>query len=468
MVPAPDRREEARIAPRHGGWQFALIWVAQLIAKTGNGLTPFALTIYAYQQTGLSTSVALVTLVGFLPAVVLAPFAGVLADRFDRKKLMALSNALSAASLAFVLVTLHFSGGNLPLICLCLVLSSVSASVLDPAYRAIVTDLLSPAQYARAGGFVQLASAAQLVVSPALAGLLMARFDVTNVVAVDLALTAVATALMLLIRGAGQPHRTAAVPGVWTDLRAGLRFLSENRGITVLVLLVTLITFCMGFLQTLLTPMMLDLTSEETLGVVRSIAAVGIVIASLAIGIIGMGSHHLRSMSAFLAVGGIVVALMGATTNVFLIGTFAFVFFLTLPPLNTSMEVLARSAIPNNIQGRVWGLIGFISQLGYVVAYALSGVLADTVFNPLLVPDGPLASSIGQIIGTGPSRGIGLLFGVVGLLLVVLALVIPRARSVRSIESELRRAVQDSAGADSSSAGNAGQYSPAQETGGRL
>src|SRR5690606_2244726 len=208
---------------------------------------------------------------------------------------------------------------------------------------------------------------------------------------------------------------------------------------TVLMLLVTLVTFCMGFLQTLLTPMLLDLSSEEVLGIVRSVAAVGMVVSSLAIGIFGMGGRHRAYMATGLALGGVVVALMGATVNVLLIGVLAFVFFMTLPPLNTSIEVMVRTAIPNETQGKVWGLVGLVSQLGYIVAYGVSGVLADSVFNPLLTGDGALADGLGRVIGVGESRGIGLMFVIVGALMILTALAIPRMGSVRELEGVMSR-----------------------------
>ncbi len=205
------------------------------------------------------------------------------------------------------------------------------------------------------------------------------------------------------------------------------------------MLLVTLVTFCMGFLQTLLTPMLLDLSSEEVLGVVRSVAAVGMVLASLAIGIFNMGGRHRAYMATGLAVGGVVVALMGVTVNVLLIGVLAFVFFMTLPPLNTSIEVMVRTAIPNETQGKVWGLVGLVSQLGYIVAYAVSGVLADSVFNPLLTGGGALADSLGSVIGVGESRGIGLMFVIVGAILVGTAVALPRMKSIREMEGAMSR-----------------------------
>jgi MFS family permease len=423
-----------------------LIWAAQLVARVGNGLTPFGLSVYVYQQTGLSTSVAVVTMAGFLPAMLLAPLGGVLADRVDRRLLMILGGAFSAVGLLALLLAFRSGAASVPVICACLAFSSVFTSVIDPAYRATATDLLVPGQYARAGGLTQLASASQFLVSPALAGLLMARSGVALVIVADIAAMTATTVCMLLIRRTIRTRKRAPRGGVWADLRFGVTFLARNRDVTVLVLLMTLLTFCMGFLQTLFTPMLLDLSSERTLGIVRSATAVGMVAASLAIGVLDTGHRHVRSIVTALAVGGAAVVLMGATTSVLLVAALAFVFFMTLPTLNTSVEVLARSSIPNATQGRVWGLIGLVSQLGYLVAYAVAGVLADAVFNPLLVPDGALAGSVGTLIGTGPSRGIGLMLMVVGALLVVLAVVVSRVKGMRTMEARQERRVRDKGG----------------------
>lgn len=422
---------------------FMLIWGAQMVARIGNGLTAFGLGVYVYQQSGLSTSVALVTLAAFLPSLVLAPLGGVLADRFDRRLLMILGDSFSAIGLLALIIAFHTGVASIPVICLCVAFSSIFSSVMDPAYRATVTDLLTPEQYARAGGMVQLASASQYLLSPAIAGFLMVTFGITTVLIIDIATMVVTTSCMLLVWRTTKTARPKVKNTFWADFREGLAFLRHTPGITVLMLLITLVTFCMGFLQTLLTPMVLDLADESTLGVVRSGAAIGMVVASLVIGIFNMKNAYLTYIARCLAVGGILVFLMGTTTSVIAIGILAFVFFTTLPPLNTSIEVIARSSIPNETQGKVWGLMGLISQLGYVVAYAVSGPLADKIFNPMLRPGGAWADSLGQLIGVGESRGIGLLFMLVGVCLALMAVIIPHVRSVCALQNNLPQTMEE-------------------------
>ena len=441
---SPPERQLSEAEISRNFRSFLLIWAAQLVARVGNGLTAFGLGVWVYQETGRATTVALITMVAFLPEVLLAPLGGALADRFDRRLLMILGDTLSAVGLLALVFAFETGHGSVLMICLCVGFSSLFTSVMDPAYRATVTDLLTPEQYARAGGLVQFASASQYLISPALAGILMKWFSITLILVIDIATMTVTIVCMLLVWRTITSKKPLNERGIWEDLRFGVSFLGENRGITVLMLLVTFVTFCMGFLQTLLTPMLLDLSNEEVLGYVKSIAAIGMVVASLAIGLFNMGNRHITYMALGLAAAGTVVIFMGASVNVYIIGALAFLFFMTLPPLNTSVEVLARASVPNEMQGKVWGLMGLISQLGYIVAYAISGVLADFVFNPLLMPDGVLAGNLGLLIGVGESRGIGLMLMIVGVLLIVLALVINRVKSIRAMEDNLIQKLNES------------------------
>ena len=78
--------------------KFLLLWSGELISAIGSGLTSFGLGIYVYQQTGRVSSTALITLLAFLPSLLLSPIAGVLADRYDRRLLMILVSAPTSSA----------------------------------------------------------------------------------------------------------------------------------------------------------------------------------------------------------------------------------------------------------------------------------------------------------------------------------------------------------------------------------
>ena len=102
--------------------------------------------------------------------------------------------------------------------------------------------------------------------------------------------------------------------------------------------------------------------------------------------------------------------------------------------MNTCADVLIRGNIPNELQGRAWGIISLLSQAGTILAYAVSGILADYIFEPMLSQDGLLAGSVGKWIGTGDGRGIGFLLILAGLGMTFAAFRILRSREIRKLQ----------------------------------
>ena len=116
---------------------------------------------------------------------------------------------------------------------------------------------------------------------------------------------------------------------------------------------------------------------------------------------------------------GIFIAGFAVTGNIIIICICGFLFFATLPVANNCLDYLARTNIPDELQGRVWGFIGFISQLGYVAAFLLSGVLAD---------------GIGEVTGKGVRGGAAVVIVVSGICLAIISLSIVSVKRIQSLE----------------------------------
>ena len=226
--------------------------------------------------------------------------------------------------------------------------------------------------------------------------------------------------MVAIKKEASKSHSDSPHLSLFKDLKEGWEVIVCNQGVLTLILIISLVTFYIGFLQTLLGPMILSFSTPQTLGTILSTSALGMIGTSLYIGIRKVSTDYVRMLSYGLIGAGVFFALMGLSTNVYVITLNGFLFFCALPFINTSTDVLIRKSIPNEKQGRAWGIIGVLSQIGFIVAYGVAGYLADRIFNPLLVEGGILTSTIGQIIGVGNGRGIGLLFIFSGLLVVLI------------------------------------------------
>lgn len=113
------------------------------------------------------------TLLAFLPTLLLSVPAGVLADRYDRRLLMMVGDGCSALGILYIFYCMQTGGASLTQICIGVTISSVFSSLLEPSYRATVTDILDKADYSRASGLVSLAGSARYLISPLLAGILL-------------------------------------------------------------------------------------------------------------------------------------------------------------------------------------------------------------------------------------------------------------------------------------------------------
>ncbi len=407
-------------APSHFN-KFLLLCTGQLISAIGGGLTSFGLGVYVFNQTGSAAGMALVTLLAFLPTLVLSVPAGVLADRYDRRLLMMLGDGLSAIGIAYILICMLRGGAALDQICIGVFISSVFSSLLEPAYRATVTDLLTQDEYSKASGMVSLAGSARYLISPLLAGLLLAVSDIKLLLILDICtffLTVVTTAL---VKRGLTAKAVETREGFLESLRGGWRAVTRKRGVIILILVSSVLTCFMGAFQILAEPLLLDFTSSTVLGIVETVCACGMLVSSLLLGFRGIKKGYVKVLCLSLFLSGVTMVVFGLKENVYLIAVAGFCFFATLPFANNCLDYLVRTNIPGDTQGRAWGLIGFLSQIGYVVAYGAAGLLADGIAAGMQIGVGRGAAAV--IIGSG-------------VLLAAVAAVLYRVKTVRELERD--------------------------------
>jgi DHA3 family macrolide efflux protein-like MFS transporter len=183
----------------------------------------------------------------------------------------------------------------------------------------------------------------------------------------------------------------------------------------------------------LIVPMILGFTTADVLGVIITIAGGGMLLGSLAMSAWGGPQRRIDGVLRFELLSGLCFLLIGLRPSAWLVAMGAFVAHLTIAIVYGSNQAIWQSKVPPDVQGRVFATQQMIARSAAPLAYLVAGPLADKLFEPLLALDGPLAASIGPIIGVGPGRGIGLLFIVMGILKVVATLggyLYPRLRLV--------------------------------------
>jgi MFS transporter, DHA3 family, macrolide efflux protein len=425
---------------------FALVWFGQVVSLMGSGLTAFALGVWVFQVTASTTQYAFITICSRLPAILVAPIAGALIDRWDRRRAMILSDV--GAGLCILAVALLYIAGVLQIwhICIALIVNSALSAFQWPAYSAATTMLVSREHYGRAAGMVQTAEALSLIVSPVLGGVLLLTIKLNGIFLVDCA-TFVFSVLTLLLVRIPAPAKSVGAAGEKSLLREvayGWRYITSHPGLMALMIFFAAANFLSGFILVLTTPLVLAFASPSVLGMVFSVGGIGMLVGGVALSAWGGPRRRIYGVLGFQFLSGLCFVLAGLRPSAALIMAAAFFFFFSATFIAGCSQVIWQSKVPPGLQGRVFAVRRMVAWSSTPLAYLIAGPLAEYVFEPLLAVNGRYAASIGQLIGVGPGRGIGLLFIIMGMLTMLIACAGYFYPRLRLLEDEVIDTTSDS------------------------
>lgn len=418
---------------------FILIWFGQLISLIGSNLTSFALGVRVYQNTGSATQFALITFCSTLPLVLVSPIAGTLVDRWSRRWTMILSD--SGSGFCTLLIALLVSTGTLEVwhIYLVTALNSIFSAFQWPAYTAATTLLVPKEQLSRASGMVQSAEGVAQILSPAIAGLLLATIGLKGIIFIDLTTFSFALLTLLFARFPELEPSTEEInlKVLWEELVYGFTYITTRPGLMGMLILFAVINIFTGLTTVLFPPLVLSLFSPVVLGTIESISGIGMLAGSILMIFWKNSAGLMNTVFGFLIVMAVSMLAMGLHSSILFLSIGGFLFLFSSPVIRACLQVIWQTKVATDVQGRVFALRRTVARSCLPLAIALVGPLNDYVFEPLMSTDGLLAPSLGQIIGVGTGRGIDLLFIILGLLIILTTVVAYLYAPVRLVESQL-------------------------------
>ena len=437
---------------------FLIIWIGQLVSLVGSQLTAFALGVWVYDQTRSVSLLAITQIAFFAPQVLLSPLAGVLADRWDRRTVMIISDfgaGLAVLAAALLYLTNHLQPWMVIPINAWM---SSFGTLMWPAYTASITLLVPKEQYGRANGFVQLGDALTQVAGPALAGLLYVTIRLGNMALIDFATYLFSVVLLILFVRIPRPPRTEdgrrAEGTMGQQIRFGWDYITARRGLFSLLLFFLAINFISGIMNPLFTPLILDNWKPNVLGYLSTIMGIGMLAGTLLMSAWGGGKRKVFTLLASGLVGSIFLSAVGIRLSIPLLAVCGFGFMFSVPLMNASSQAIWQAKVAPDVQGRVFALRRTIAWSSQIVAPLLAAPLADYVFKPAMSEGGGLASILGPIVGVGANHGIGVLISFLGLLSVLVCVVGFSSRSIRNVETDLPDHVTTSTANESTTLSN--------------
>jgi MFS transporter, DHA3 family, macrolide efflux protein len=433
-------KDQTKSAPS-GMRAFFTIWSGQLVSLVGSQLTGFAMGVWVYDQTHSVSLLALTQIALGVPFVLFSPLAGVLADRWNRRTAMIVSD-FGAGLVVLSAALLYLSHVLQPWMVIPInFFIAAFNSLMWPAFTASVTLLVPKEQYGRANGFVQLGEALPQIAGPAIAGVLYVVIKLGNLALIDFATYVFSVTLMILFVRIPRPPITEAghqaKGSIWKEMRYGWDYILARKGLFSLLIFFFAVNFLGGVMQPLFIPLVLDNWKADVLGYISTIMGVGMLAGTVLMSAWGGGKRKVYTLLGAGVIGGIFLSAIGLRASIPLLATCAFGFMFTIPLMNASSQAIWQSKVAPDVQGRVFAVRRTIAWSSQIVAPLLAAPLADYVFKPAMSVGGALAPIFGPVFGEGPNRGVGLLLSLLGVLSLAVPVIALFNPLIRNVETDL-------------------------------
>lgn len=406
---------------------FYILWSTQELSQLGSAMTNFALTLWLYQATGSALQTALLTICSYVPYVLMSIFAGALSDKWDKKKTILICDTLAACCTVSVFILLKTG-----LLCtwhlyLLNAVNGLMNTVQNPASD-VATTLVTPKKYyQKTSGLRSFSWSLINILHPVLATSLYALGGVNAVIAVDLStFFAAFFALLLFVQ---IPPVKASAAGesetLFASAKAGLKCLNQNRMVLMLILFLSGVNLVAAAFDAVLPAFILPRENggEAILGIVTSFAGIAMLVGSLIASVLPAPKDRIRLI--------IITMLVSLTTDNFLMSMtrtpitwcIAQIFgYLPVPLMSTSLDVIVRSTIPIEMQGRVYSCRNTLQFFTIPIGYYFGGLMVDVICEPFMERI-PTESIMVTMFGLGKGSGAGMMIFILGLLGMAICLV---------------------------------------------
>jgi len=400
-------------------WQrrFFTIWSGQAISILGSQVVSFAIVWYLTKQTGSATVLAIASMFGVLPNVILSPFAGAITDRGNRKNIMIISDVIVgiARLLGFVL----FATGAIRIwhIYFMIFIGSAAGSFQHPSLAASTALMVPKKHLSRVAGMNQTLQGALSIAAPPLGALLMSLTTIANIYLLDF-ITMLLAVLPLFFIPIPQPEGLKDKNGdsikqsFFKDLKDGFQYILNWKGLTLLLASAMFINFLISPAMSLL-PLLVSKHfggNEIQLALINSMLGIGMLIGGLILSVWGGFKRRILTTFMGLVLCGISFAAIGfipPTGFTLAVGIFL-ISAMMLPLINGPISAVIQSAVMPEMQGRVISLISTFAGLAMPIGLAVAGPLSDAMGIQTWFIIGGIFMSLAGIFGflSPPMRGL--------------------------------------------------------------
>ena len=442
---------------------FRRLLVNTLVTGVTSSFLWFALTFWVYLETRSVVATGVIGGAFSISSAVLGPIFGTFVDRHRKKTALMATTAIAATCFALASATyavapadelLHLGSPWFWLLVAVTLVGSVTAQMRGIALSTCVTLLVPAGARDRANGMVGTVTGISFAITAVFSGLVIGQLGMGWAYGASLTLTVLALVHMATIDIAEpEIERTDSEPAPpFLDIRGALESISAAPGLMMLILLAAFNNLVAGVFLALMDAYGLELVSVEEWGLLWGVISLAFIAGGLLVARFGLGKSPVRIVLAGNFVNWAVCSVFALRSSIVLVTVGMIVWLALVPVIEAAEQTVLQRAIPFERQGRVFGFAQMIENSASPLTAFLMAPLAEAVFMPFMT-DGKGADWIGDWFGTGPARGIALMFtlaGIIGMVVTALAWTSRSYRQLSRVESGVGDRDGDAPGDDRS------------------
>ncbi len=369
------------------GWKRnAGIFIAgQFLSMFGSMLVSHAITWHITLREQSGSLIAVFTCAAMLPMVFVSPIAGVWADRYNRKYLVNIADAVIALITLFVAVFYMSGIQSIGLLLVAVMARSIGQGVQMPAVSALIPQIVPEEHLDRFNGIQSTAQSLTMFAAPMAAGALLTFLPIQYIFFIDVVTAVIGIAtVFFFVKVTGVPDVQAHQAGAKAylhEIAEGLRFIGSQSWLKTLFIFTAV--FCvLASPAAMLTPLQVTRTFGEDVWRLTAIEiafSVGMMAGGIAISIWGGFRNKVHTMVLSWLLFGAATVLFGVIGNFWVyLGVMLFC-GCTMPLYNTPSMTLMQVKIPPNLMGRVFSVTAIINGIAMPLGTALFGPMGDAV-----------------------------------------------------------------------------------------
>ncbi|WP_433789972.1 MFS transporter [Actinoplanes sp. CA-252034] len=425
----------------------------QLLLNTGlvsiiNFSVWFAVTFWTYLQTKSVFATGVISGIFLVLTALTGIWFGSLVDG-HRKKTVLQGSALASLGLYAAALGVHQAvpdaafhdpaDARLWVFVLLLMSGVIAGNIRTIALPTLVTLLIDPDRRDRANGLVGTVSGTSFLVTSVISGVLVAfdgMFSVLVLALVVLGLSVVHLAFVgIPEREPSHDDEAAGAPGV--DLRGTLRIIGGVPGLPALILFSTFNNFLGGVFMALADAYGLSLVSVQAWGLLWGVLSTGFIVGGLLVARTGLGSRPVRLLLLINVVLWMIILIFPLWASIIPMAIGMYLYMLLMPYAEAAEQTILQRVVPYERQGRVFGLAQSAEQAASPLTAFLISPITQFVFIPFMSDGGAGADAIGSWFGTGPDRGMALVFVLTGIIGVIATALAMASRPYRSLSGRV-------------------------------